>query len=256
MDVRKTLILSLATFAVLALGCQVTLGDWDDRCSLTDERSGAVDAGGASRVVIDAGAGDLVVTGVEGAGAVSAQGTACANRREVLDAIRLEVTRRDDVVHVRTLFPSSPRGPAQLDLTVRVPAALPVTVDDGSGPVEVDGVAALDIDDGSGSIRVRNVPGEVEIEDGSGEVDVSGAGSLRITDGSGEIDVRNVIRDVVVVSDGSGEIAISGVGGDVTIERDGSGEIEVRGVGGDLAVLRDGSGGVDVDGVEGEVRLP
>lgn len=256
MPARKLPIVVLAALAVSALGCQITLGDWEGRCGVTEERSADADAAGARRVEIDAGAGELIVHGVAGATRVSAHGTACANRREVLERIRLEVTRSGDVVHVRTLFPRSTRGPAQLDLTVELPADLPVTAVDGSGLVEVDGVAALTLDDGSGEVRVRDVPGAVEIEDGSGEVDVSGIGSLRISDGSGEIEARNVVGDVVVVSDGSGDIEITGVGGSVTVERDGSGDIRVRTVGGDLTVRRDGSGGVDADGVEGDVKLP
>ena len=247
--------LSAAVLLLLA-GCQITLGDWNDECTHTAERSARLDAAGASRVEIDTGAGGLVVRGVDGAAELSVEGTACAYSESVLEDVRLTAVRRGDVLRVATEFPDRLRGPARLDLEIELPATLPVYVDDGSGPVEISGVAELEIEDGSGPLVVSDVAGRVRIDDGSGEVEVSRVGGeVRIEDGSGPIRVLGVGGDVVIEDDGSGEIEIRGVDGNVIVEEDGSGSISVRDVRGDFELLRDGSGSVDVD-VDGDVRLP
>jgi len=245
-----------AAVLLLCAGCQITLGDWDSDCSLTAERNASLDAAGASRVEIEAGAGSLTVRGVAGAGALTAEGTACAASERVLEDIRLTAERRGDVLFLGTEFPNGIRGPARLDLEVELPADLPVFIDDGSGSLRVEGVAELEVDDGSGSIEIADVAGKVRVEDGSGEMTIERVGGeIRIRDGSGPISVLAAGGDVVVEDDGSGDIEIRGVDGSVIVEEDGSGSIAVRDVRGDFELRRDGSGGVDVD-VDGSVRLP
>ncbi len=255
---------------LLLAGCGVALGD---DCGETAPRQATLDAAGATRVEIVAGAGSLDVHAGD-AGRLVARGTACASGRELLDRVELVAERRGSTLRVETVFPERLRGTARLDLEVAVPPDLPVSVRDGSGSARIAGVAALTVDDGSGELVVADVRGDVRIEDGSGSLDVSAVGGdLRIEDGSGEIDVRDVdgtvrlrdgsgsltVRrvggDVVVEDDGSGGIDVLGVGGSVTVEDDGSGGIRVRDVRGDFTLGSDGGGDVDVD-VDGRVRLP
>lgn len=245
-----------AALLLLATGCQITLGDWDGDCSLTAPRSASLDAAGATRVEIDAGSGSLTVRGVAGAARLTAEGTACASSQGVLDDVRLTAERRGDVLFVATEFPHNVRGPARLDLEIELPATLPVAIDDGSGPLRVEGVAAAEIDDGSGALKVADVAGALRVDDGSGEIEIERVGGeVRIRDGSGAIGVIGVGGDVVVESDGSGGIEVRGVSGNVIVESDGSGSIAVRDVRGDFELHEDGSGGVDVE-VDGEVRMP
>jgi hypothetical protein len=251
---RKILLPALVL--MLSAGCQITLGDWGDDCTHTAERSARLDAAGATRVDIEAGAGSLTIRGREGAGELVAEGTACAAGEGTLEEIRLTAERRGDVLFVATEFPNGIRGPARLDLEIDLPANLPIYVDDGSGPVVVQGVAALEIEDGSGSLHVSDVAGDLTVDDGSGEIEIERVGGqVRLRDGSGEIHVLAAGGDVIVEEDGSGEIEIRGVDGSVIIEEDGSGSIAVRDVRGDFELLRDGSGAVDVD-VDGSVRMP
>ena len=252
---RHALCLILCAPLVAGLGCRITLGDWDP-CDVTAPRNATLDAAGASRLVIDAGAGSLSVRGADGAAEVVADGTACARDEETLEKVLLVAERDGDVLRLETRFPRRTRG-ARLDLSVELPASLPVEIDDGSGSVEVRDVASLELLDGSGEIDVHGVTGDVTIDDGSGEIDLDGVGGgVRLTDGSGGIEVLGVGRDVIVEDDGSGEIEITGVGGSVVIESDGSGGIDVRDVDGDFELHRDGSGGVSTRDVRGRVSLP
>lgn len=267
MSLRRSL--TIAILAASGLACQVVIGD---DCDHTAPREASLDASGATRVVIDAGAGSLEVRGVPGS-EVHARGTACASREALLDEIRLVADRRGDTLHLETRFPRNYHGTARLDLEVDIPAGLPVAIDDGSGSTKVRGVAALtlhdgsgsitvsdvagavDIEDGSGSIELLGVGGDVTIDDGSGSIDVRGAGGkVRIDDGSGEITVRDVDGDVSV-EDGSGSMEITGVGGSVVVEEDGSGDIRVEDVRGDFRVLDDGSGSVDYARIDGQVSI-
>ena len=229
-----------------------------------DEPRGArVDARGASRIVIVGRAGWLRVEGKAGTTEVVAEGTARAPRQDLLDEIKLTGTREGDVVRMVVEMPdmkhrdwdsSWDSGPA-LDLTIAVPATIPVEIEDSSGDLRVIGTAALDIDDHSGDVEIADVTGAVRVKDGSGGVEVQNVrGDVTIDDGSGEIDVRDVTGSVTV-RDGSGSIAARGVGGTVQVLRDGSGGIRVVDVGGDLIVERGKDKGVSYSGVKGRVRV-
>ncbi|HUO87045.1 MAG TPA: hypothetical protein VM617_06615 [Thermoanaerobaculia bacterium] len=249
---RSTIVLALA---LTLTGCVDVWGDWND-CSVTEPREASLDATGATRLEIVAGAGSLEVHGRDGAGRAEIRGTACASDAERLAGIELVAERRGDTLFVETVFAEDVDGQRRLALVIEVPASLAVTIEDGSGAIEVSGVAAVTIDDGSGAIDVRQIAGDVAIEDGSGAITLSGiGGDVRIDDGSGGIDVADVRGDVLIEEDGSGGIEIRGVGGSVTIGEDGSGGILVRDVRGDFTLHRDGSGSVDVQ-ADGRVTLP
>lgn len=248
-------------------------------CEHREPRNATVPADGAVRLMVDAEAGSLEIVGVAGLREVRVSGTACASDRDLLERIRLETERRDDEIRVRAITPDGDswgwgRDEARLDLVIEAPPAMLVDVDDGSGSLRVEGVAAVRIDDGSGEILVRRVGGAVRIDDGSGSIEVEEVGELDVRDGSGEIVAERIAGDVVV-EDGSGSIELVGIGGDVLVREDGSGSmrieqvagsvrvrddgsgsISVADVVGDLTVDDDGSGGIDVRGVQGRVTIP
>jgi hypothetical protein len=228
-----------------------------DGCQVREPREKAVDASGATTVTVEARAGSLRILGEEGLTEVEARGEACAPNRAALEKVRLLGERSGDQVRIVVDIPEGPGSRGALDLEVRVPADLAVEVQDGSGEVEVDGVASLRLRDGSGEIAVTGVAGDVSIHDSSGEMEVVDVeGAVLLEDGSGEIEVEDVRGSVTVERDGSGGIEIRGVEGDVAIRRDGSGDVHVRDVGGDFVVERDGSGRISHERVEGRVTLP
>lgn len=202
-------------------------------------------ARGLQKLIIDAGAGSLDVTGVDGLKSIEVKATIVvpdASEEDGKEIIARELTLSlKEVGGSARLKSDFEQGfwrsgsNSRVDLEVRAPASL-----------------ALAIDDGSGSIDVANFAADVRIDDGSGSIDVRGVGNLRIHDGSGSIDVVGANGDVFV-DDGSGSITIDAVGGSVTID-DGSGEIRVSDVAQDLIILDDGSGGVTHSNVRGTVE--
>jgi hypothetical protein len=232
-----------------------------DDCRHTAPRQLSAPSDGVKVVEVRAGAGSLAVRGGAAAG-IRATGTACSSSAGDLEKIRLESKRSGDRLVIEAIFPESSSWgfgwdfQRRLDFTVELPQTLPVEIRDGSGSIEVRGVAAAEIDDGSGSLDVHGVRGMVSVNDGSGDITIADAGGVRIEDGSGSIEISAIRGAVVIEEDGSGGIAIADVTGNVVIEDDGSGSIAVRNVSGDFTVRDDGSGGVTVDGVRGKVSIP
>jgi hypothetical protein len=231
---RKTAF--LAVFILLVCGSLAAL---DTTKTLT------LPAEGLGRLAIEAGAGTLKVTGLEGLAAIEVRAEIVAKGvdDEDLDAFlkdRIELTLEKSgdkavlVARVREKFRLFDFESAVINLTVSVPKSLVLEVEDGSGSLVIEDVAGLRLDDGSGSVRVARIAGEVEIDDGSGGIEITDvAGDVSVEDGSGEIDVRRI-------------------GGTVTVD-DGSGSISIDEVGKDVRIVSAGSGGVDVNGVKGRV---
>jgi hypothetical protein len=247
----------LALLALLALPLPALAVDSD--CRYGADRRASLDTAGASRVEIMARAGDLIVRPA-GTPTLSAGGRACASSQEFLDQTLLHVRRDGEVVRVHVEVPDEMKGIgvfyASLDLTVDVPAGLPVDVTDSSGDMTLEGVRVATVRDSSGDIAARALVGDVAIEDSSGDIRVEeSAGAVRVTDSSGDIVIRGAAA-VEIALDSSGDIVVERVSRDVRIERDSSGDITVAGVGGNVEVLADGSGQLRVSEVQGTVRLP
>ena len=230
----------MVVLAVLLVASLGSLAAFETTKSLT------LSAQDVRRIEIRAGAGSLTVSGREGLAAIEVKAEVVARhvRDEDMDTFlkdRVELTlekRGDTAVLVsrvrgRVRLFSFDEG-AVINLTVLVPKDRPLAIDDGSGSIVVEDLAAVRIDDGSGSIRVDRIAGEVEIDDGSGGIEI------------------NDVTGNVSVDDGSGEIRIRRVGGTVTVD-DGSGSIDIADVEKDVRLVRTGSGGVEVSNVKGQV---
>ena len=222
-----------------------------------------VPAQGLSRLEISAGAGFLRVSGREGAGAVEVKAEIVVSG---VDEKEMEAYIKNHVeLELRTAGGAAilvsrikergfffPRE-ARIDLTVTVPKTLALEIDDGSGEMSVeDMAAAVSIEDGSGELRVQRIAGDLRIEDGSGGIMVDGVqGNVEITDGSGDVDVRNVTGDLSL-DDGSGGVDLRKIGGTVTVD-DGSGSLTIDDVGKDVRIKHKGSGSTDITNVRGKV---
>lgn len=159
--------------------------------------------------------------------------------REIMaDALTLSLVGENGVATLNGFFPDSiwrlGKGPS-VNLTVRVPQHMNVSVDDGTGYIVIEDVHGdVSIRDGAGSIELDNVGGLVNVEDSSGWIDAdsirgdihikdrSGAisvsnvtGSVSIDDGSGYIDVSDISEDLIIIDNNSGRLQFSGIGGHV-----------------------------------------
>ncbi|HET7204735.1 MAG TPA: DUF4097 family beta strand repeat-containing protein [Steroidobacteraceae bacterium] len=247
---------TLTALALLAIALPAEA--WD-ACRYSADRRASLDATGATRVVINARAGDLEVRPTSAA-TVVAQGKACVSRESYLPQTDVTVRREGSTVRVDVRVPDQMAGIgifyATLDLVVDLPASLPVEITDSSGDLTARDVRVVKVTDSSGDIVLHRPRSDVEVRDSSGDVRVEGAaGRVQVRDSSGDIVIVGA-GDVVIPVDSSGDITIERVAGSVRIEQDSSGDIRVADVGRDFALLGDSSGKVRVSGVKGETRLP
>lgn len=274
------------TFTAVAVGsaflaCALAVPAYANDCAHTTHRTANSAGPGIERVVVEAGAGDLVVRGGESRD-VKVDGRACASSTELLDGIKLEIRRDGDTVYLRTVLPDLSDGllgftrHAYIDVSVDVPKTATLKVEDSSGDMRVSNVQGAVISDSSGDQTVEHIAGDLDVSDSSGEIKIADvAGGLRLRDSSGDVDVDRVQGDVLVTVDSSGELDIRHVTGGVHIVSDSSGDIElqdikrdviidddssggilVRDVGGNFTVGSDGSGGIHYERVAGTVRVP
>jgi len=269
--------------AVLCIGTtfagHVMAADW---CRFTADRAANVDAAGAKKLVIGAGAGDLKVRGESGQAGVRASGRACASSEKLLAEIRLESRREGDTVYLKTVLPDTDgvvfvfNRYATLDLTVSVPATVAIELEDSSGDTELKDVQSAIVADGSGDLDISNVAGNLEVTDSSGDIDIRKVGgNLSLKDSSGDMEIEDVQGSVLIPVDSSGDVRIARVTGgvhivndssgsividhvkqDVSIDSDSSGDISVDEIGGSFSVGNDGSGDIHHGKVAGRVSLP
>ena len=98
------------------------------------------------------------------------------------DLDRLEVTARRNGSDLLIEAPSEHVRRRRIDLTVSLPADLPVGVTDGSGSLDTRGVAAVRLDDGSGGIDVADVDGDFIVR-------AAGSGGVRSRRVAGQVSV-------------------------------------------------------------------
>ena len=220
------------TLFVVSLACGA-------RPDYEEVRDLAIDANGLTEFVIEAGAGSLTVIGVNDGADIA---VTAAIRVDVQDEqaardfvqkrIRLTLEREGGQAILVSDIDGGWgwNGNAVVDLDVRMPTGVALVVDDGSGQTIISSVIAdISVDDGSGSIELSNV-GSVHIDDGSGSIKVTdSAGDVYVEDGSGTIDIRNVAGSVTI-DDGSGSIIVDNVEKDLVIEDDGSGSLKFTNV--------------------------
>lgn len=263
------------------LACAALVPAHAKDCERTAQRSANEAGPDIQRVVVEAGAGDLVVRGGSGRD-VTVDGKACASTDSLLAETKVEIRRDGDTVYVRTVIPDITDGIfgftryAYIDLTVGVPKTATLKIEDSSGDMHVNDVQAATIADSSGDQTIERIAGDLEVSDSSGEIKIAEVGGgLRLRDSSGDVDIDRVQGDVTVtvdssgdldirrvtggvhiLDDSSGEIEIADVKHDVVIDEDSSGSIRVQDVGGNFEVGSDGSGGIRYDRVTGSVRVP
>lgn len=229
----KTSLLPLVS-AVLLSGCVVYVGNGHARDLQHEERSLQLEAAQLQQLVADTGAGKLEIVGETDRSDISVLASIYYYKAE---DIRLSLERKgtnavleagfDQQIH----YGNSP----YIDLLIKVPARL-----------------ALTLEDGSGDTVIRGLTGKLHIDDGSGDMEINGGGAAVIEDGSGDLTISN-LTGALLLEDGSGNLILRQIGGVVTID-DGSGDIDVDGAKG-LNIINGGSGGLKINAIDGPVSI-
>ncbi|OOG66092.1 hypothetical protein B0E46_00895 [Rhodanobacter sp. B04] len=232
-------------------------------CKYEAPRNLQLDLAGVRAVQIEVHNQDLHLTGNDNGRGLTLTGRACASDKAALDGLQVTQRREGDQLLLDiggeshfafSLFGSSY---ANLDVTVQLPASLPVTVRVGSGDADITGLQQLQSSVGSGDLHVRRISGKFVTSVGSGDVDARDIGSLELGSlGAGDLKAEGITGDVKVGSIGSGDVVLRKVGGSVRADTLGSGDLTVSDVTGDFILGAKGSGDVSHSGVKGKVSVP
>lgn len=233
-------------------------------CEYSKDIDQTLDLSGSQELAILAAAGDLRVTGIAGSGEAVITGKVCSSKQEWLQD-SLVVTKGGQKAQVLVDLPDhqnnwslTGQNYLYLDLELKVPDHITLSVKDSSGDMEISGVGELAVRDSSGDIDIEDTNGPVTVEDSSGDIDLNdirGAVTIQ-SDSSGDIRGSDIQGTVLVVSDSSGDISFRDVGENFIVERDSSGDISANRIGGDFRVERDSSGEIDARNITGKTDIP
>lgn len=198
------------------------------------------------RFYIDAGAGDLIVRGVDGIETIEVVAKIRGRGLNESD-FSLSLERKGDKAVLYAHIEAEGFSNRYIDLEITTPSKLRLDILDRSGDMEIENMrSGLHIDDRSGDIKVRDLNGDLNIQDRSGDIDLyTVVGDVDIEDRSGDLVLMTVTGNVKV-EDNSGDITIKTVAGNVDLD-DGSGDIDITDVSGKVGV-QDGAGDIMVDG--------
>ena len=159
--------------------------------------------GNLADVQVEAGAGELLIKGVDTVGQVSLVAKLCAPNDDVLAEMDVLTVVDDEAVNISTKIPRAASGypSPSIDLELLVPLTTILDVKDSSGDVEIKKVASLNLLDSSGDIFIKNIAGMVKVSDSSGDLQMHKIGSAQVSDSSGSIQVSKVQNDFIVEVD-------------------------------------------------------
>lgn len=205
-----------------------------------------LDASNLQTLQIDAGAGDIEVTGIDDLDEVRVIAKFGGSKVDESD-YTLSLESNGSAAQIVVFVDSDWNSNTYIDLEVHFPKEMMLEIEDRSGDLSVANVDnSVVIDDRSGDVKVKNIKGDLTIEDNSGDLRLRNIdGSISIEDKSGDVDIVKV-SGAVDLEDNSGDITLRDIGGDVKV-RDSSGDIDVRDAKGVVDVT-DTRGDVDVDG--------
>ncbi|MCW8808593.1 MAG: DUF4097 domain-containing protein [Rhodanobacter sp.] len=245
-------ILSLAPLAAFAAPCRFEA-----------PRNLQLDLAGVHAVQIDVHSHDLHVSGSDSAKGLTLNGRACASDKAALAGLQVTQRREGDQLLLdlggtgHASFHLFGASYANLDVTVQLPASMPVTVSVGSGDADIVGMQQVQSVVGSGDLHAKQIGGKFSASVGSGDIDARDIGSLALGSvGSGDFRAEGIKGDAKVGSVGSGDVVLRGVGGSVRADTLGSGDFSVSDVAGDFSLGAKGSGDVSHSGVKGKVAVP
>ncbi|MBL4575090.1 MAG: hypothetical protein JKY51_03195 [Opitutaceae bacterium] len=181
---------------------------------------------GIESLSIEAGAGYLKIAGVEGLSKIQVVAKiemGAMNEDDIVTFLdrkvdlRLEKRGNQSILTAKSKNSIFSRNTPLINLTVKVPRVMNLTIDDGSGSIEIsDIVGSIETNDGSGSILIENITGNLTVKDGSGGMTLQHInGSVVVSDGSGSIDILDITQDVRISAAGSGGLSIREVQGSV-----------------------------------------
>jgi hypothetical protein len=114
------------------------------------------------------------------------------------------------------------------DFEVTVPRGTKVTGENGSGDLELSGVAGVDAKSRSGKVELREIDGDVNLDVTSGDVSVS--------DLTGKLDVKANSADIEAADLKGGPVTVETSSGDMELQLAEANDVSAKGSSGDIEI--------------------
>ncbi|TCJ13640.1 hypothetical protein E0L93_14575 [Rubrobacter taiwanensis] len=228
---RRTLILAAVLAALIGLAAAglYLWRSYDTRAGGTSEYGESVNTGEEPAVTVRGGVGRVIVEGREGLEAVEitarrhARGPDEAAAEQRAAGIPIDIEREGDTLYIES---GGGRNTA-VDYELAVPAGSSVTVETGSGAVEVRGVLGdVTAGTGAGDVTVAGSRGSVTVETSAGDATVENVttetGRLSLRADAGSVELRDLTLGTLDVRVGAGDVELAGRirgSGEIRIER-------------------------------------
>jgi len=118
------------------------------------------------------------------------------------------------------------------DFEVTVPRGTKITGENGSGDLELSGVAGVDVKSRSGEVTLREINGDVNLDLTSGDVSVS--------DLTGKLDVKANSGDIEAAGLKGGPVDVETSSGDIELQLAEANDVRVKGTSGDIGITAPG----------------
>jgi DUF4097 and DUF4098 domain-containing protein YvlB len=249
----RAVAVGLALFGLLAAltGALSLIG-----LAVTDSDTQTRTYAGVQRLVVEAGAADLTVTGGDRSDVRVELHRRWSWRKPTVNG-RLE----DGVLRLGRGCRGAILGTCDVTIRIQAPAGIPLVVRTGSGNVTAEGMrAGVDLRTGSGDVRGSLLQGTVTAHTRSGNVAVEQVtGDVEVTSGSGDVSATAVAGHNIKVRTSSGNASIEAMAPapELVAASTGSGDIEVLVPDEPYRVETDtGSGDVDVSDLRQDPDAP
>lgn len=252
-------------------------------------RNLSISATSLSQFLVDAGAGDLTVTGSVTARTIMVGaeivvlGLSDIRAQEYIEKeVTVELFREGNKGKLNSIVGRknsswigrklTGSASVNIHLSVTVPHKIALNLRDTSGDLSLENlnqsvnindedgdiileslIGSVDIRDKDGHIRMQNVDGRVNVEDESGDVRLeNNSGDLFIKDDSGDIEIKEH-KGAIEITDDKGEIEIDNSNGPVIITDD-SGDIDIHHIDGAVSI-KDDAGNIRARDIKGNISV-
>jgi DUF4097 and DUF4098 domain-containing protein YvlB len=196
---RKRTFVLVAPALLFLIGCDIEDFGSSERYTADFHYSYPLKPGG--RVTVENFNGSIEIAGSDQE-VVDVSGVKYAGTKELLDALKIDVTKSGDVVQVRTIRPSERRGNMGAKYVIRVPRK-----------VELDRISSS-----NGSIHVNDVQGPAHLRTSNGGIHANNLkGNVDISTSNGGIEVQD-LEGAAVLKTSNGRVRAEGVRGQLEAE--------------------------------------
>ncbi|SRR5579864_8184189 len=189
---RKSASLLLAPALLLMVGCDIEDFGSSDRFTADFHYNQPLKSGG--RITVENFNGSVEIAGSDQEN-VDVSGVKYAGSQDLLDRLKIEVTKSGDVVTIRTVRPSERHGSMGAKYVIRVPRKVELDrISSSNGSIHINDIeGAARLRTSNGGVYANNLKGSLDVSTSNGTVEVEGVdGSAVLKSSNGRVRAEEV----------------------------------------------------------------